>query len=96
MAISNQEIHYLAQLSRLTINDDEIDQVRARISDIIDMAGMLSEVDTQGVEPLANPTDGIQRLRADEVTETVDNRSELMADAPLSESDLFLVPKVIE
>ncbi len=96
MAISNQEIHYLAQLSRLTINDDEIDQVSARISDIIDMAGMLSEVDTQEVEPLANPTDGTQRLRVDEVTETFDNRSELMANAPLSESDLFLVPKVID
>ncbi len=96
MALSNKDIQYLAQLSKLTINDNEIDEVRSRIGIIIDMVGQLSEVDTQGVEPLANPTDGIQRLRADNVTEVSDNRASLMANAPQSEKDFFLVPKVIE
>lgn len=96
MTLSNQEIQYLAQLSKLTINNDEIDDVRSKINDIINMVGLLSEVDTDGIEPLANPTDAMQRLRPDTVTETDDNRQSLMANAPHIEDDLFLVPKVIE
>ena len=55
----------------------------------------MQKVDTDGVEPLANPLDAQQRLRADEVTAT-NKRDEFMAIAPKSEAGLFLVPKVIE
>ena len=52
-------------------------------------------MEVEGVEPLAHPTDMVQRLRADAVTEP-DQRETLLAGAPKSERGLFLVPKVIE
>jgi aspartyl-tRNA(Asn)/glutamyl-tRNA(Gln) amidotransferase subunit C len=55
----------------------------------------LEEVDTTSVVPLAHPLDAVQRLRADEVTET-DEREIFQAHAPLTEAGLYLVPKVIE
>ena len=45
--------------------------------------------------PLAHPLDAVQRLRADEVTET-DQRERFQAHAPQTEAGLYLVPKVIE
>ena len=52
-------------------------------------------MDTRDVEPMANPLDATQHLRADEVTE--DNRRDaFQAIAPAVENGLYLVPKVIE
>ena len=55
----------------------------------------MQKVNTDGVEPLANPLDAQQRLRADVVTAN-NQREAFMAIAPKSEAGLFLVPKVIE
>jgi len=55
----------------------------------------MNSVNTDNVEPLANPTDAVQRLRADAVTET-NHREKYMANAPAQENGLFLVPKVVE
>jgi aspartyl-tRNA(Asn)/glutamyl-tRNA(Gln) amidotransferase subunit C len=55
----------------------------------------LQSADTSGIEPMANPMDAVQILRADVVTET-DKRAKLQEIAPLVEDGLYLVPKVIE
>ena len=55
----------------------------------------MQSVDTQDVEPVSNPLDGIQRLREDRVTEE-DQRELFLANAPESEQGLFLVPRVVE
>ena len=48
-----------------------------------------------GIKPLAHPLPAIQRLRADQVTETVD-RSRFQGLAPAVEDGLYLVPRVVE
>jgi len=55
----------------------------------------LDSTDTGGVTPMAHPLDAVQRLRADEVTET-DQRERFQAIAPAVEDGLYLVPKVID
>ncbi len=44
---------------------------------------------------MAHPLDAVQRLRADEVTES-DQREQFQRIAPATENGLYLVPKVIE
>jgi aspartyl-tRNA(Asn)/glutamyl-tRNA(Gln) amidotransferase subunit C len=59
------------------------------------MVDQLQAADTRDVEPMANPLDAVQRLRADEVTE--ENRREAyQAIAPAVENGLYLVPRVVE
>ncbi len=55
----------------------------------------MSAVDTEGVEPMAHPSDLALRLREDKVTEG-DRRAAFQAIAPETEAGLYLVPKVIE
>ncbi len=59
------------------------------------MVSQMQAVDTSAIEPMANPLDATQRLRADVVTET-DRRAEFQAIAPAVEEGLYLVPKVID
>jgi aspartyl-tRNA(Asn)/glutamyl-tRNA(Gln) amidotransferase subunit C len=95
MAIEQDEIQKIAELARIRIADDQIGQLTDRIGEILGMVDQLQSVDTSAIEPLANPLDATQRLRADVVTES-DRRDEFQAIAPAVENGLYLVPKVID
>jgi aspartyl-tRNA(Asn)/glutamyl-tRNA(Gln) amidotransferase subunit C len=73
----------------------ELPALTARFNGILDLFEQLRDVDTDGVEPMANPLDATQPLRADAVTET-DRREALQAVAPAVENGLYLVPRVVE
>jgi len=95
MAIEQDEIAKIAELARIRIGDDQIGQITGRITEILQMVDQLQAVDTNNVEPMANPLDATQQLRADEVTE-VNRRDAFQGIAPAVENGLYLVPKVIE
>ncbi|PLW70004.1 Asp-tRNA(Asn)/Glu-tRNA(Gln) amidotransferase subunit GatC [Pseudohalioglobus lutimaris] len=95
MAIEQDEIEKIAELARIRIADEQIGEVAQRITRILDMVDQLQAADTAGVEPMANPLDAVQLLRADTVTET-NRREAFQAIAPAVEDGLYLVPKVID
>lgn len=95
MALDKSEVEKIAQLARLHISAADADEVANRITDILALIDQMQSVDTGAVEPMAHPLDVVQRLRADEVTET-DRRDELQTLAPEAQDGLYLVPKVIE
>ena len=55
----------------------------------------MQAVDTTGVEPMAHPLGGAQRLRDDVLTAS-DERAAILANAPEQQDGLFLVPRVLE
>jgi aspartyl-tRNA(Asn)/glutamyl-tRNA(Gln) amidotransferase subunit C len=95
MAIEQEDIEKIAELARIRISGEQLGQVTERITEILRMVDQLQAADTQGVEPMANPLDAVQRLRADEVTQG-NQREAFQAIAPAVENGLYLVPKVIE
>jgi aspartyl-tRNA(Asn)/glutamyl-tRNA(Gln) amidotransferase subunit C len=95
MALEDSDIDKLAILARININDEMKTEVAAKISDILTMIDDMQAVNTNGVEPMANPLDATQRLCDDVVTE-YNKRDELQAIAPATEDGLYLVPKVID
>lgn len=95
MALKLEEIEKLGELARLRIEPDEVDDLVAKLTSILEFVDQLQAADTAAVEPMAHPLDQSQRLRPDEVTET--DRHELyQQNAPQVERGLYLVPKVIE
>lgn len=95
MSVEQADIEKIAKLSRIRIAEQDIPEVANRINDILNMVDSMQAVNTDGVEPLRNPLDATQRLRADKVTEQ-DQRELLQQNAPAADEGLFLVPKVIE
>ena len=95
MAIDASKVQQVAYLARLAIDDHSVEATAGTISKILDLVDKMESVDTSNVEPLANPLDATQRLRADEITET-NQREQLQSCAPAVEEGLFLVPRVIE
>ncbi|MCX2800700.1 Asp-tRNA(Asn)/Glu-tRNA(Gln) amidotransferase subunit GatC [Microbulbifer thermotolerans] len=95
MAVDTQTVEKLAELARIAISAETIDEVSNRLGDALQLVDQLQAVHTEGVAPMAHPLDEVQVLRADEVTEP-NRREEFLALAPQSEAGLYLVPKVID
>jgi aspartyl-tRNA(Asn)/glutamyl-tRNA(Gln) amidotransferase subunit C len=95
MALDAADVEKIAHLARLGIEAQDVPEYSRNLSDILAFVEQLNAVDTTGVEPLAHPLEGTQRLRADIVSET-DERGTFQAVAPQTEAGLYLVPKVIE
>nr|WP_010132218.1 Asp-tRNA(Asn)/Glu-tRNA(Gln) amidotransferase subunit GatC [Microbulbifer agarilyticus] len=95
MAVDAQTIEKLAELARIAISEETIDEVSSRLGDVLQLVDQLQAVNTDGVEPMAHPLDEVQVLRQDAVTEP-NQREAFLALAPQSEAGLYLVPKVID
>lgn len=95
MSLNKDDIRKLATLARIGVDDAIVEEVAAKISDILTMVDQMQAQDTSAVEPMANPLDAVQRLRPDAVSEP-DLREAFQAIAPATEDGLYLVPKVID
>ena len=95
MSISPEEVLNIANLARLQIKQDEVEQYATDLSNIIGLVEQMNAVDTQDILPMAHPLDAVQRLRDDKVTEE-NQRDKFQTIAPSAEKGLYLVPKVIE
>ena len=85
----------VAALARLTISDQDIENATAEFNQTLALFDALSTADTTDVAPMINPLDSAQRLRTDRI-ETLVDRAGLMQNAPASEQDCFLVPRVLD
>ncbi|GAB3476329.1 Asp-tRNA(Asn)/Glu-tRNA(Gln) amidotransferase subunit GatC [Marinomonas epiphytica] len=95
MSIDKQDVQKVAHLARLALSEEDAIQYQHSLSSVLGLVEQMQSVNTDGVEPLLNPLESTQRLREDEVTEE-NRRDDFLANAPLSEAGLFLVPKVID
>lgn len=95
MNISEETIDHIAHLSRLRFEGDEKVAIRQDLEKIVGFMGKLSEISTDGVEPLVFMSDEVNVLRDDEPKVTL-TQQEALKNAPKKDSDYFRIPKVLD
>lgn len=95
MSLTAGDVKKIAHLARLNMSEHDIALYLPQLSTIFALVEQMNQVDTSHIEPLANPLDLSQRMRADVITET-NQRDAFQAIAPQVEAGLYLVPKVID
>lgn len=95
MALDASDVKYIAKLANLDPSDDKVAALQKDLNNILDMLTQMDAVDTTGVEPLSNPNDAVQRLRADVVTES-NQRDALQEGAPATKDGMYVVPIAVE
>ncbi|HTP30566.1 MAG TPA: Asp-tRNA(Asn)/Glu-tRNA(Gln) amidotransferase subunit GatC [Candidatus Acidoferrales bacterium] len=98
MKITEQEVRYVAALANLELSDAEAARLRADLDGILEHMDRLSEIDTTGVEPMAQvlfDADPAATLRDDVPIPPLGNQAAL-ANAPEPGAGYFKVPQVIE
>jgi aspartyl-tRNA(Asn)/glutamyl-tRNA(Gln) amidotransferase subunit C len=95
MALNITDIKRIAHLARIEVSDTEAESTLIKLSGILGLIEQMQAVDTTGIVPMSHSQDVVQRLREDVVTK-INQREEFQKIAPLVDSGLYLVPKVIE
>ncbi|MGO9259747.1 MAG: Asp-tRNA(Asn)/Glu-tRNA(Gln) amidotransferase subunit GatC [Bryobacteraceae bacterium] len=106
MRITEERVRYVAALANLKLSDAEIARFQADLDGILEHMDKLKEIDTTGVEPMAQvlfqaseprPQGAVlaSTLRADQSIPPLGNQAAL-ANAPQPGAGYFKVAKVIE
>ena len=95
MSLTANDVTRIAHLARIEISEAQVTQTLAQLNEIFTLIEQLQSVNTTGIEPMAHPLGGSQRLREDRASDEPD-RERLMQNAPARQEGLFLVPRVIE
>ena len=95
MSVDIKTVKRVARLSRIAVKDDEADRMAKELNAILGFVEQLDEVNVDNVEPLTSVIPMTLRTREDVVTDG-NKAADIVANAPLSEDNFFLVPKVIE
>jgi aspartyl-tRNA(Asn)/glutamyl-tRNA(Gln) amidotransferase subunit C len=98
MKLTEQDVRQVADLANLALTDDEIARMRKELDEILTHIDKLNELDTSGVEPMAQvlfDAGETATLREDRERPPLGTEAAL-ANAPASGAGYFKVPKVIE
>jgi aspartyl-tRNA(Asn)/glutamyl-tRNA(Gln) amidotransferase subunit C len=95
MKINEKIIDHIAHLARLEFEGDDKIAIKNDMENIIDFVDKLSEVNTDGVEPLIFMSDEVNNLREDISVKSISKKEALM-NAPKKDSDYFRIPKVLD
>ena len=95
MAIDAATVRKVARLARIAEPEDRLEPLAKELSGILAWIEQLGEVETEGVEPMTTAIHTPMPMREDEVADGGDPER-VLANAPKSVSNFFVVPKVVE
>ena len=94
MSISREQVEKVSLLARLELADEELDKMTEQLAQIVEYVDLLSELDTETVEPMAHALDVSNVFASDEVRPSLE-RGEALSCAPHHDGQCYLVPAVL-
>ena len=79
----------------LELSEEEKEQAKKDMANMLDYIDTLNELDTEGVEPMSHVFPINNVFREDVVTNG-DDREEILSNAPESKDGAFVVPKTFD
>jgi aspartyl-tRNA(Asn)/glutamyl-tRNA(Gln) amidotransferase subunit C len=95
MSVDLATVKRVAHLARIAVTDEEAARMEGELNTILGFVEHLSEVDVDGVEPMTSVTPMAMKKRVDAVTDG-SKAEDIVANAPESTDNFFVVPKVVE
>jgi len=95
MSVDAATVRRIAHLARIAVAEEEVARLQGELNAILAFVEQLAEVNVDGVEPMTSVTPMDMKKRADVVTDGNDADS-ILKNAPATQDNYFLVPKVVE
>ena len=95
MPVDPAPVRRIARLARIAVADEEVPHLQGELNAILAFVEQLNEIDVAGVEPMTSVTPMRMKKRQDGVTDG-GYPDKIVANAPATEDNFFLVPKVVE
>jgi aspartyl-tRNA(Asn)/glutamyl-tRNA(Gln) amidotransferase subunit C len=95
MSVDNNTVRRIARLARIAVAEEEVEHLKGELNAMLAFVEQLSEVNVEGVEPMTSVTPMTMKKRHDVVNDG-DNADAVLKNAPATQDNYFLVPKVVE
>jgi len=95
MSVDIETVKRVARLARIAVGDEDAERMTGELNAILGFVEQLDEVDVSGVEPMTSVTPMAMKKRQDAVTDG-GKAADIVANAPATDENFFLVPKVVE
>ena len=95
MEVDEATVRRIARLARIEVTDAEASQLKGELSGILQWVEQLEEVDTDTVEPMTRVVP-IQLKQRDDVVTDGEKAGDVVANAPISDDNFYVVPTVVE
>lgn len=93
--ISDETIEYVGILAKLDLSEEEREQAKRDMGNMLDHIDKLNELDTRGVEPMSHVFSVNNVFRRDEVVNG-DDRENMLRNAPQKKEGAYMVPKAFD
>jgi aspartyl-tRNA(Asn)/glutamyl-tRNA(Gln) amidotransferase subunit C len=95
MSVDIDTVRRVARLARIAVSDEDAARMTGELNAILGFVEQLNEVDVEGVEPMTSVIPMEMKQRQDVVTDG-NKPADIVANAPATAENFFLVPKVVE
>ena len=95
MKITNELVAYVANLSRICLDEQQTEEMKEKRSYVLEYMDVLGQLDTTDLEPLSHVFPLVNAMREDTVMPSY-KREELLKNAPEHSDETFIVPKTVE
>lgn len=95
MSVDKDTVAKIARLARIRVDEEHCESLAGELSNILGWIEQLSELDTEGVEPMTSVVSMSLPLREDQVTDG-GYPDRVTANAPEAAHGFYAVPKVVE
>lgn len=94
MKLSIDQVEHVAFLARLTLSEEEKEKYRSQLGTILEYAGIMDKVETEGVPPTYHVLPLCNVTRPDQPEKDF-SREEAFVNAPSHDQSYFKVPRII-
>ncbi|KQT44983.1 glutamyl-tRNA amidotransferase [Devosia sp. Leaf420] len=95
MSVDAATVKRIGRLARIRIEEEEVASYQSEINAILGFVEQLGEVNVDGIEPMTSVTP-MQLRRRDDVVTDGGYPEQIVKNAPLTEDNFLMVPKVVE
>ncbi len=95
MPVTPDDVDHVAELARLSFNDEEKERLARDMSRILDYIDTLNELDTAGVPPMSHGVTRENVTRSDEPNARI-SKEQALQNAPDTDGEYLRVPRVID
>ena len=95
MSVDLATVKRVAHLARIAVNENDAERMTGELNAILGFVEQLTEVSVAGVEPMTSVIP-MEMKKRDDVISDGDKAADIVANAPATAENFFLVPKVVE
>ena len=95
MSVDQNTVKRVANLARINIEENRVESLQGELNSMLGFVQQLNELNVENVDPMTSVMPMDMKMRIDEIRDG-NKASQIVANAPETVDNFFVVPKVVE